>query len=120
MAAPVPILFINNLKSPQTIAIDTNNNFYVADGASRSVVKIAAGTLARTVVGGGQNVTGVDVDANGNVFTCFGDSGQVYKNNAFWASSPLIQGASDLAVDSLGNVYISCAGNNCVVKIPFQ
>lgn len=114
---PSVTTYANNLREPRNLAFDSANNLYVVDSHSRRVTKIAVTTLARTDVGGAQNVTGVDVDSAGNVYTCFGDNTQVYKNNAFWASHPLIQSASDLAVDSAGNVYIACAGTNSVVKI---
>lgn len=114
---PLVSTYANNLREPRNLAFDSANNLYVVDSHSRNVVKIAVTTLARTNVGGAQNVTGVDVDSAGNVYTCFGDNSQVFKNNAFWASDPLIRNAQDLAVDSAGNVYVACAGSNCVVKI---
>lgn len=115
---PAASNFVAGLKSPISLAFDASNNLYVVERNAPGIAKITTARVKSGVgTSGGRSASGVAVDAAGNVFTCFADSPQIFKNNVFWATDTLIQDAQDIAVDSTGNVYVACAGTNCIVKI---
>ena len=79
----------SNLVSPQSIAIDAAGNAYIADRISLRVVKVSPGGTVITVAGGGECCDP-------------GDGGP--------ATSAYLNGANGVALDGIGNLYIS-AGN---------
>jgi len=108
--------------SPAGVAVDSNENVYVADPSDGLVKELlAAGGYAtiNTLGGGFLQPQGLAVDASGNVFV--GDFGGGIKeipigcitgnNNAgcvvTLASSSTFPDAQGLAVDTAGNVYIA-------------
>ncbi len=87
------------LYSPNSVALDSSGNLYIADSSDPSVRKVSVGGTISTVAGDGVHTT----------YT--GDGGSA-------ASSTLYP--FGVAVDSNGNLYVACgnnANNNRVVKI---
>jgi sugar lactone lactonase YvrE len=84
------------LNQPRGIFVDKYGNIYIADRANNRIRKIDTLGIIETVAGTG--VIGFSGD-NGN------------------ATSAKISGPLDVAVDSLGNLYITDTGNNRVRKV---
>jgi len=84
------------LNGPIGIALDGQNNLYIADPGNHRVRKIDAAGVISTVAGG---------DTTGYT----GDGGP--------ATAALLNGANDVATDGAGNVYISDRFNRLVRKI---
>jgi large repetitive protein len=110
------------LGGANTLALDGNEDIFIADPANNRVLEVAAKTEAQTTVGTGlSSPSGVAVDGAGDVFIA--DSG----NNRVVEISPLgIQTtvpASGLnfpygvAVDSTGDVFIADSANSRVVEV---
>ena len=116
MAYLAPTVFATGFNNPQDMDIDSSNNLYVANGGTAAVIKVSQAG-AQTVVASGQNPSSVTFDTAGNVYTAFSSSSTIFKNNNAWASSPLIQNPTSLAVGSSNNVYVLCAGNNSIIQI---
>ncbi len=85
------------LNSPQGLAIDGVGNLYVADTGNHRVRKIEAAT---------GNITTLAGDGNARFF---GDGGQ--------AASASLATPSDVAADSLGNIYVADSNNSRIRKI---
>lgn len=79
---------------PNSVAIDADNNVYVADGVNNLIRKITSNGLVSTFAGSG--IAGA-VDSTGT-------------NASF-------NGPSGLAVDATGNVYVADTNNNLIRKI---
>ena len=84
------------LSSPNGIALDGNNNLYIADTNNHRIRKLAANGTISTVAG------------NGNAGSP-GDGGQATAANLMWPAG--------VAVDSIGNLYIADSGNNRIRKV---
>ncbi|MEB3032266.1 serine/threonine-protein kinase PknD [[Mycobacterium] nativiensis] len=115
---------INFRLSPSGVALDSDDNVYVASqGMYGRVVKLAAGSSAPTVLpfSGLYQPQGVAVDKNGTVYvTDFNN--RVVKLTAGSTDQVLLPftGLSypeGVAVDSGGNVYVADRGNDRVVEL---
>jgi sugar lactone lactonase YvrE len=78
------------LNQPMGLAVDSNNNLYIADRQNNRIRKVTSSGIITTVAG------------NGN-FGFSGDSSS--------ATSAQLEYPSDVAVDPTGNIYIADAGN---------
>jgi sugar lactone lactonase YvrE len=117
--------------APAGIAIDTTGATYVADPASNTVLKFAAGsTAAGTSVGTGlSEPSGVAIDQAGNLY--IGDTGNdrivvipnyqsgLSPTNQFTLATPgyALTSPRGVAVDSFGNIFISDTGNARVLEV---
>jgi uncharacterized protein (TIGR03437 family) len=81
------------LSAPMSVAVDSAGNLYIADHDNNRIRKVSGG-LITTVAGGG---------------SFLGDSGP--------ATSALLSGASGVAVDSAGRIYIADTGNNRIRRV---
>jgi sugar lactone lactonase YvrE len=79
---------------PNSVAVDTAGNVYVADGTNNLIRKITRGGMVSTLAGSG--VAGA-IDSTGTAASFNGPSG--------------------LAVDASGNVYVADTNNNLIRKI---
>ncbi len=84
------------LSNPQGVAVDSSGNLYIADYSNNRIRKVSASGIISTVAGNG---------ARG--FS--GDGGP--------AISAMLNGPYDVAVDSLGALYIADRSNNRVRKV---
>lgn len=83
------------LNNPGGLALDPAGNIYIADSGNNVIRKVSHGVIT-TLAGNG---TAGNPCANGP------------------AASTGVNGATWLAVDSAGNVYVSEPANNCVLKV---
>ena len=81
------------LNSPEGLAFDGNGNLYIADSGNVRIRKVTPGGVISTVAGGGPSL---------------GDGGP--------ATSASLT-ASDVKLDSAGNLYIADSGNNRIRKV---
>lgn len=84
------------LDKPFGLALDKNNNLYIADRGNNRIRKIDSSGLISTVAGDGG-------------FYFIGDNGPAYRAS--------IAGPTDVAVDDKGNIYIADRNNNRVRKV---
>jgi trimeric autotransporter adhesin len=127
------------LNMPWGIALDSAGNLYIADSGNNRVRKVSNGVIT-TVSGGGvgatlSNPTGVAVDASGNVYIADSSNNVVRKvsggvtvtvagtgtpgglGDGGPATSAQLNTPRDVAVDTVGNLYIADYGNDAVVKV---
>ncbi len=114
--------------SPSALAVDNAGNVYVADSASKNVLKFAPGA---TGTGGGSaatsttlqsfmNPTAVTVDALGNTFVADASTGLVSVISPSGVSktlSTVFNTPDGLAVDALNNLYVADAGAKTITEI---
>jgi len=133
--------------NPQAIAIDAQDNLYIADAFNNVIRKISGGvvsTFAGSGIAGYTNATGADaqfyspqgiaVDAQGNVYVADFGNNAIRKitpagvvttlaggNGVGYAdgsgASVKFYNPSGLAVDAQGNVFVADKGNNLIRKI---
>ena len=116
------------LKAPSQVAVDANDNTYVADsglGAVEMYPKGYGAVAAATTVGTGLSApTGVAVDGAGDVFIA--DSGNIYEvpigpSGLIAANQVTLRGGLGtnlkLATNGIGGLYISDPQNHRVVKL---
>lgn len=84
------------LNSPSGVALDSDNNLYIADTGNGRIRKVDISGVITTVVGRG----------NGNVL---GDGGP--------ALNAQLANPSDVVVDSKRNIYIADVGNHSIRKV---
>jgi sugar lactone lactonase YvrE len=85
-----------NFKAPEAVAVDSRGNLYIADPTDHRLRKI---------------------DTNGVIATIAGTGAPGYWGDGDWATSAALNYPSGVAVDSLGNVFVSDTTNNRVRKI---
>jgi len=125
---------------PESVAMDTSGNIYVADSFNNRIRKITPGGEVSTLAGDGtktqlNNPYGVTVDSSSNVYvadcyhhcirkitpegeitTLAGDVCELgYKDGTGRAAR--FRTPTGVALDSFGNVYVADRGNHCIRKI---
>ena len=136
---------------PYQMALDASGNLFFADWGNSRVREITTGGVIKTVAGGGAgalgdggpataatvggNLTGVALDAAGNLYiatfnrirkvdavtgiisTIAGNGTSGFTGDGGLASNAEINGATGVAVDSSGNVYLTDTQNYRVRKL---
>jgi sugar lactone lactonase YvrE len=88
------------LYGPQSVAVDSSGNLFIADAYHQLVRTVSAATGVITVVAGGGASAGTDG---------FGDGGA--------ATSAQLHNPSGVALDSSGNLYIADTGSNLIRRV---
>lgn len=118
--------------SPKGLATDAQGNVYVADYANSSVRKITPSGIVSTFAGNGlpgytddngtsaqfSYLEGIAADFYGNVYVADPGNGRIRKitSTGIVSTFAQVQGSSGVAVDDLGNVFVTSA-NNIIFKI---
>jgi len=84
------------LKFPTGVVVDRAGNVYICDNNNHCIRK---------------------VNTSGIISTIAGNGGAGYAGDGGPASSALLSYPSDVAMDGMGNLYISDGGNDCIRKI---
>ena len=141
-AGVVSILSITGLSpvlgEPVALALDGAGNLYISDYSNSRIVRVSTLVVAGStssglgaVIGTGaftfteDTLTGLAVDAQGNVYAGAQNSGSVVKVTAAGVASelsfpgitPAINDAQGVAVDAMGNVYVVDSGNQRIVRL---
>ncbi|MBV8551273.1 MAG: choice-of-anchor D domain-containing protein [Acidobacteriaceae bacterium] len=132
------------LSDPSGLALDANENLYIADSGHSLVRKVSTGSGIITAVAGSgaygysgdsgvatnaelSKPVAIRVDAAGNIYIADqainflrevqAADGVITTLSAVASGSAALAGPGGLALDSSGNIYASSAGNNTVVKL---
>jgi NHL repeat len=124
--------------NPYGIASDTQGNIYVADYGNRRVRKITPAGVASSISEFGGAIDGpkdVAADRNGNIYVI--QNSTIYKVSSSGGSAQLIAGSNQgyadgrgstalfkalegIALDALGNIYVSDYWDNRIRKITIK
>ncbi len=121
------------------IAVDNDENIYVADAGAKAIRKITKTGLVSTFAGGEKSTTfseprGVAVDATGNVYVADYGGHAIYKltptgvatklagtkaksGSTDGTAEALFNGPSGITLDSANNLYVADTTNNTIRKI---
>ena len=112
-------LVSSGLQSPESVAVDSAGNVYIANTNSNSILEWNATTQQVTplVSSALNSPSGVAVDSPGNVYIADKKDNAIKKWNVATGQLTLLvasglSGPSGVAVDSPGNVYFSDTGHN--------
>jgi glucose/arabinose dehydrogenase len=106
-AGGTPNLVASGLGFPQGLGFDSSGNLYVADSGG-TLYKIAPdGTVSTVFSITGAFFFGVAVDGANNVYVADAAAGVVYKFTGTLSTFASVPGATGLAFDSAGNLFVS-------------
>jgi len=125
-AAPSQItLAFTGLNGPFAVAVDANDDVFVADTGNNRVLELPAGSASQVTLPftGLNGPRGVAVDAAGDVFVAdFGNNRvlELPAGSAGQVTLPFtgLNGPFGVAVDAAGNVYVTDVGNKRALELP--
>jgi DNA-binding beta-propeller fold protein YncE len=106
--------------NPSGVAVDSQDNVYVADTGNNVVRKITAAGVVSTFASGFSSPEGIATDSAGNVYVADSGHNTVDLITAAGAVSTIatgFNGPNALVVDSAGNVYVSDFKNDVIKKL---
>ncbi len=123
--------------SPTGIAIDSDNNIYIADTNSNTIRKITFSTGIVSTLAGSSLIPGtsdsangpdsrfnkprgITVDSKGNIYVADTENSLIRKITPTGAVSTIANSFNKpegIISDSIGNIYVSDTGNNTIRKI---
>ncbi len=113
----------SGLKAPTAVAVDSQDNAYIADSGDNAIKEWDAqtGKVITLVSSGLDDPEGVAVDGVGNVYIADTGDNAVKEWNAQTGQvttlvSSILTDPTAVAVDSAGNVYIADSGYNAIVE----
>jgi len=139
------------LTYPQSVALDSTGNLYIADSGNYRVRKVTPAGIINTVAGDGKwgdsgdggpavsarfGVSSIALDSAGNVYiadtnhyrirkvassgiisTAAGNGTMGFSGDAGPAAAAQLAYPEDVAVDTVGNLYIADSDYSCICKI---
>jgi sugar lactone lactonase YvrE len=125
---------LGGLEFPNQIAVDSSGNVYITDPDNKRVLKetLSGGSYTQSIIGSGlSGPYGVAVDSSGNVYIADNYLEKLFKETlagttytqSVIASYPTTIWAGNMenvAVDGLGNVYVSGENGNVGVATPIS
>ena len=109
--------------APSALAIDNLDNIYIADWSSTFIYKIDTEGTITHIETGVDFPFGLDVDINRNIYVAYGSKLEIVRVLANGTITRLSYSNSaehynDVAVDSVGNIYVVASGTNSeIIKI---
>lgn len=111
------------LTSPSAVAVDSNNNLYVIDGANLIEMPGGLGAPA-TLINNLSGATGLAVDPSGAVYITSGSAteripfigGALAPGNATTVAAD-VNGATSAALDSKGNLYLAPSAGGAITAV---
>jgi sugar lactone lactonase YvrE len=126
----------SGFKTPQSVALDSAGDLFIADSGNSAVWEIARGSTTPVAIGSGlSSPAGVAADGVGNVYIADTGNNRIVEvpvvNGALSTSAQIVlvssstevagsalKGPAGLSTDAQGNLYIADTGNNRVVFLP--
>lgn len=127
------------LTSPIDVVLDAVGNMYVADTSNARIQKITPTGTVSTLASGFSNIRGLGINAQGHVFVAdvgrlrvmkvspegevtiiAGTGSSNFSGDGGLATNANLNSPSDVAVDTLGNVYIADSSHHRIRKIDTQ
>ncbi len=116
------IVGTGNFTRPFALALDGSGNFYVADNGSHAILKVASNGTITTLASGINFLTGITVDAAGNVYYVNSAyQAEVKKIDKYGVTTTVAKGfdwATALSIDAAGNLYVGNANVSAIAAAP--
>jgi len=124
----IETVYATGFSNPKAIALNSLGDLYVANNGDEQLIKVNVNTGVREVLASNiKNINGVALSSSNDVyFTSYDNSIDEHKilkydYNTGLVSDYVVNGflnePKNIVIDSLDNLYVTCAGNKSVIKI---